>query len=302
MNRSKDIDLRFFQYVRLLRFKLSFRQHQKAIVFGERPQPAAEASSPLMIFTAADSGYLQRFLQPFCRSAAAHMHAPRIHIHLYNPGPEDFGLLEGMRKELPLVALSWSHETFSPEERERRSPSSSQQSWKSLYICCSRFIAAAAAQEAFRLPVLITDIDVLFNGDVTKRFGKDTDVALFLRPEARNLCKRALGGMVYASCSPAGKQFLAHVAKDVSRFLAAGFYWFAFDQFALYRAVLALPAGMKYPQLSLLTSKDMSLDLDPDGLILVPKGKAKDQGAFAALSARYGAGGQDGSHATQNGA
>ena len=254
-----------------------------------------------MIFTAADSGYLQRFFRPFCRSAAAHIQAPRLHIHLYNPGPEDFRLLEGLREELPLAALSWSHETFSAEEREKRSPSSSQQSWKSLYICSSRFIAAAAAQEKFGLPVLITDVDVLFNGDVTQRFGKETDVALFLRPEERNLCKRALGGMVYASARPAGKEFLAHVAKDVSRFLAAGFYWFAFDQFALYRAVRALPAEIRSSHLSQLTMRDMSLDLDPDGLILIPKGKAKDEESFIALSARY-ASERDGSHTARNGA
>jgi hypothetical protein len=287
MKFSKELDLRFFQYLALARFKLSWRTYKPSLLFDLRDAPLAEGIGGLTLFTAADSGYLQRFIEPYLLSARAHVTRPRVHIHLYNPEEKDFELLMSMRGELPDMQITWSHEIFSPEAWETRSSSSDQQSWKSLYICTSRFLAAQAVQQRCGSDILMTDIDILFNGDVTKRFCAPADVGLFLRLGERNLCKRTLGGLVYASARPNGRKFLSHVADDISRFLAAGRYWFAFDQLALYRAVLRMPEASRRSHILELTTQDMSFDFSPDGLILVPKGRSRDEGRFAALSKKY---------------
>lgn len=287
MKFSKELDLRLIQYLRLIRFQFHFRRHRNAILFDDDGADIHEQQSRLMIYTAADSTYLQKFFKPFVKSANAHMRAPRIHIHLYNPQPADFTLLNSVRKDMARLALSWSHENFSAQALEQRSQSSNQQSWKSLYICTSRFIAAEIVQKKFGLPLLITDVDILFNGNVEERFSGAIDVALMLRPEERNICKRTLGGIVYVSARVAGRNFLARTAGSISRFLAAGFYWFAFDQLALYRAVRAMPKDSFATGFSPLTHHDISFDMDQDGLILFPKGKIKDQQEFADLVHSY---------------
>jgi hypothetical protein len=286
MKLSKHADMWLLQYFRLLRFYLSSASFNNPIVFDDAP-PAATTTHSFLIFTAADSGYLNRFLRPFARSAVAHVRNPRLHIHLYNPQAADFEFLDAVRQELPGLTLTSSHETFAPESRELKSAASRQQSWKSLYICTSRFLAANAVQKKFSVSMLITDIDILFNGDIEGRLGRETDVALQLRPDERNMCKRTLGGVVYVSARTTGREFLSRVSSDISRFLAAGFYWFAFDQLALYRAVKSMPRDAFENRFSALSGSDISFDLGRGGLILFPKGKLKDQQEFADLAKGY---------------
>jgi hypothetical protein len=239
------------------------------------------------VFTAADSHYLRRFLTSFAGSMAAHIPRPRLHVHLYNPDSRDFALLESVQQQHPEMQLTLSHETFSGDQFARRATPSPRQMWLSLYICCSRFLAARAVQQQTGASLLITDIDILFNGNIRERFKGDIACALLERARERNLSKRFLGGVVYVSASPVGQRFLRRVCNYIERFLAAGFYWFAFDQYALFRAVQEMPANERRNNFSLLTQRDVSFEFAEDALILFPKGGLKDEERYSNLARTY---------------
>src|SRR5262249_2374680 len=156
-----------------------------------------------------------------------------------------------------------------------------------LYICCTRFLAARSIQRALDIPVLILDVDVLFNGDVVRRFNNDADYALLRRAKRCNLSKRTLGGVVYASTSPRGRMFLDQICNHIERFLGSKSYWYCFDQYALYKAFLHMQAHEKLAGFSELTRRDVSLDLAPDAMILYPKGRAKDDDEFTQRTSEY---------------
>lgn len=287
MKISKRIDLSLLQYLRVLRLGFCFARYHHHMEIDQPPPVTGIASDDIIVFTAADSGYLGRFLRPFAGSMVAHIPGPRLHIHLYNPQNGDFDLIRSVQEKHPSLQLTWSHENFASEDFERQARASSRQSWKSLYICCSRFLAAQTIQQQSGANLLITDIDVLFNGNIRDRFGGDIECALRLRPDEKELCKRTLGGVVFASASPVGNKFLATACGYIERFLQAGFYWFALDQYALYRAVQAMSEDEKRNSFSALTPRDVSFELAKDGLILFPKGALKGEEAFASLARTY---------------
>lgn len=284
---SKKVDFWLLQHVRALRLKFCFARYPHHIEIDVAPPSAGVSRDDVMVFTAADSVYLGRFLRPFAGSMVAHVPRPRLHVHLYNAGSNDFALLKSVQQQYPEMQLTWSHETFSADDFARRATASPQQVWKSLYICCSRFLAAQTLQKLTGASLLIIDIDVLFNGNIKERFTGDVACALLLRPDERNLSKRTLGGVVFASSSPAGRKFLAHTCGYIERFLAAGFYWFAFDQYALFRAVQAMPEKERQTQFSPLTQRDVSFEFAEDALILFAKGTLKDEEEYSNLARAY---------------
>lgn len=185
------------------------------------------------------------------------------------------------------MRLSWSHESFSADEFARRASASPRQMWKSLYICCARFLAARAVQQRTGASLLIIDIDILFNGNVRQRFTGDIACAVLLRPHENNLSKRTLGGVVFASASPVGQAFLSRACDYIERFLAAEFYWFAFDQYALFRAVKTMSKKERRSHFSPLTQRDVSFEFAEDALIYFAKGTLKDEDEYSNLADTY---------------
>ncbi len=287
MKASKRFDAWLLQYLRVLRLGVCFARHAHHITVDVAPRSAESPDDDLLVFTAADGVYLRRFFRPFAGSLVAHVPGPRLHVHLYNPGADDFALLKSVQRQFPDLRLTWSHETFEAEDLERRAKASPRQSWKSLYICCSRFLAAQEIQQATGASLLISDIDVLFNGNLEDRFTRDIACALLLRPEEDDLSKRALGGVVFVSASAVGQRFLARACDRIARFLAAGFYWFAFDQYALWRAAQSMPADERRSCFSPLTEADVSFELSGEALILYPKGALKDEDRYSSLAGGY---------------
>jgi len=282
----KRIDFWMLQHLRALRLKFCFARYPHHIEIDVPPSEGISRDD-VMVFTAADSVYLGRFLGPFVGSMVAHVPSPRLHVHLYNPNGGDFALLKSVQQQYPAMQLTWSHETFSADEFARRANASPRQMWKSLYICCSRFLAARTLQKQTGASLLIIDIDILFNGNIRERFTDDIACALLLRPDESNLSKRTLGGVVFASASPVGQAFLSRACDYIERFLAAGFYWFAFDQYALFRAVQAMSEKERFNQFSPLTQRDVSFEFAKDALILFAKGTLKDEEEYSNLAGRY---------------
>jgi hypothetical protein len=284
---SKRFDAWLLQYLRVLRLGICFARHAHEVTVDVAPRAAEALDDGILVFTAADSVYLRRFFRPFAGSLVAHVPSPRLHVHLYDPGTDDFDLVKSVQRQFPDLQLTWSHATFAAADLDRRAKASPRQSWKSLYICCSRFLAAQEIQKATGASLLISDIDVLFNGNLEDRFTRDIACALLLRPEEDDLSKRALGGVVFVSASAVGQRFLARACGRIARFLAAGFYWFAFDQYALWRAVQTMPAHEKRSCFSPLTEADVSFDLSEEALILYPKGALKDDDEYSSLAGSY---------------
>ena len=284
MKLAKRLEVVLFQRLRALRLGLSRATFRNRIEIDRAPS-AASAASDLVVFTSADGPYLQRFMRSFVRSVVEHVADARVHVHLFNPSSEDYALLAAVERAYPTLQLSFSHETFSSEAHEQRARSSPKQPWRSLYICCARFLAARTIQQGCNSPLLMLDIDVLINGDVRSRFGGDVGVSLLLRPDEPYLSKRTLGGVVFASTTPEARTFLATACDYIERYLGAGIYWFAFDQYALYKGVQSMSPEARAARFSPLTSRDIDFDLSGHGLILYPKGALKHGEAFAQIAA-----------------
>jgi hypothetical protein len=67
MKFSKELDLRFFQYLALARFKLSWRTYKPSLLFDLRDAPLAEGIGGLTLFTAASLNLISFLLEPTSR-------------------------------------------------------------------------------------------------------------------------------------------------------------------------------------------------------------------------------------------
>lgn len=280
MMRRERLELRLLQHIRSLRIGLTSRRFRHFIskvqtIGGD----STAVADDLTVFTAADPIFLGRFGKTFITSLVRHVPDPRLHVHLYNPDSSSVALLKELASESPTLTLTWSSEQFVAGSWEIVSKAEARQSWKSLYICCSRFLAARQVQAELRTPMLIADIDILFNGDVKERFGANVDYALMLRTDEEDLTRRAFGAVVFVSYSAIGRMFLEYVCLHVSKFLAKGNYWAAFDQYALYRAARQMSGHSVPDGQAMLTVSDVNVDPGSNPLILIQR-EIKSQFTF----------------------
>jgi hypothetical protein len=238
-----------------------------------------EGPSPIIV-TACDQAYFEKHAPAFVASVSEKSSAAHIHFHLYN-----FGRAEDIVRRFDAhrnVTITITHEEIDFDALERRSPSSAKQSWRSLYICCSRFLAAREVMRASNKAVVLFDVDILFNKPIDPFFASlaDYDAALLLRPSERFMNKRTLGGFVYFATSTLGTLFMDTVCGIIGKFLAQGRYWWAFDQLALHKAVARMQARPAFRSLE-LDEGDISFEMSPDSLIWYPKGQRKQSPRFA---------------------
>lgn len=252
-------------------------------------QPATVAEGSFSIFTAADAAYLKRFGPTFLSSLLRQHPEASVHFHLYDADAEAIALVGRWRVEFPDARIGYSTERL--PEKALRPPTAGhrRQSWRSLFICCSRFLAAQRLHEATGAPLLLMDIDVIFGGLLVPIFA-GTDYALMPRLSHKNWCKRTLGGVVYASYSPTGRAFLAETCLQIRKFLSSRLYWFAFDQYALYRALLRMRRRDGLAGFRALTPEQISFDLAGDAPILYAKGNQKHQDAYISFAERFAPG------------
>lgn len=239
--------------------------------------------SSLVIFTAADSGYFKRFGLAFISSLAKQHPSSNVHFHLYDPDPACMEMISEWKSKLPSMRIGYSTEHIPAEALCAAGMSCSKQSCHSLYICCSRFLAAQRLHRDCGASVLVMDIDVIFAGKLPPLFD-GADYALMPRLRQQNWCKRTLGGVVFASSSPLGREFLDYACLHIRKFLSRGLYWFAYDQYALYLALKHMKRRDALAHFRALTDEHVSFDLSADAPILYPKGKRKDGDAFNRLS------------------
>lgn len=245
------------------------------------PAPMVEGS--FVVFTAADSLYFRKFGPAFLSSLVRQHPSVNVHFHLFDPDMDTLEILRQWQARLPSATIGHSRERLPMRALRIPGKAHAKQSWKSLYICCSRFLAAQHLQRRCAASVLLMDIDVLFASRVDAMFA-GADCGLMPRLDQKNWCKRTLGGVVFASSSPLGRAFLDHACLHIRKFLTLGLYWFAFDQYALYRALRYTRQRDGLARFRALTPNHVSFDVSASAPILYPKGKRKDAAAFNLLA------------------
>jgi hypothetical protein len=246
-------------------------------------QPAAVEPGAITVFAAADSIYFRKFGLAFLASLVRHHPTVHVHFHLYDPDRESLSFLAEWKAQFPAASISHSVERLPALARRALTGTRKKQSWKSLYICCTRFLAARHLQRTVGCAILLMDIDVIFAGRIEPIFA-GSDYGLMPRPTQQNWCKRTLGGVVFARPSPLGQAFLDHACLQIGKFLTRGRYWFAFDQYGLYRALLHMKRRDGLAHFCALTDRHVSFDLAAEAPILYPKGRSKEGEAFSALA------------------
>jgi hypothetical protein len=131
--------------------------------------------------------------------------------------------------------------------------------------------------------VLVMDIDVIFVGKLDPIFA-GAQYGLMPRLHQSNWCTRTLGGVVFASAKPLGRIFLDHACWRIRKFLTLGIYWFAFDQYALYRALRYMERQDGLAHFRPLNGEQVSFDLEVEAPILYPKGQDKEGEQFKQLA------------------
>jgi hypothetical protein len=236
-----------------------------------------------VVFVAADTDYFRRFGAGFLASLVRQDPVVTVHFHLFDPDQECLETLDRWKSQLPLAKIGYSREALPGNVLLDPKPSQAKQSWKSLYICCSRFLAAQHLQRSYGVSVIVMDIDVIFAGRPAAIF-EGAQYGLMPRLAQKNWCKRTLGGVVFASSAPLGRAFLDRACLQIEKFLSLGLYWFAFDQYALYRALSYMKRRHGLAGFRALTHEHVSFDLAAQAPILYPKGRSKESDAFKALA------------------
>jgi hypothetical protein len=174
-----------------------------------------------VVVAAADAGYMTRFAGDFLRSFQE-MASPDmlLHLHVIEPDSESNALLDELVREEPRLKVSRQTEAVVGVP--------------SVYYACSRFLIAPSLIEHYRLPLLLTDIDITFRrpiGAIT-RLAEPFDVALFETGSAMPPLRCSAVAVHFAASGPAGR-FLALLTRYLGTKLRAGRHWML-DQSAIW--------------------------------------------------------------------
>ena len=244
-----------------------------------------KTGDPPIIFTACDKGYFEKYAPSFVASISQQASFADVHFHLYNFDACDDIL--GFSRAHKNVTITVTREEVDFTALEQQDRSAPKQSWRSLYICCSRFLAAREVMKASGRPILLLDVDVLFSRPIQSFFGTllNSDAALVLRSGEPYMNRRTLGGIVYCSSGELGTQFMDTVCDIIGRFFSRRRYWKAFDQLALYKALTRMRARPGFRLLE-LGPNEISFDMNPYSVIWYPKGRRKDSDDFVQAQQR----------------
>lgn len=102
-----------------------------------------------VLLCAADGRYFAMFAQSFVASALHRCGDAIIHMHIINPTAESAAALQAIRREIPWARISTSTETVNFTAPRP-------------YYAMARFLIAPEVLAAYKLPLIATDIDVVF--------------------------------------------------------------------------------------------------------------------------------------------
>jgi len=182
-----------------------------------------------LLFTSCDPLYFALHFRPLLASIEQNSPGTALHLHLYNPTPDQFDELARLQQIYPHVHLSytWEYQDLPGSEREGQ------------YIVNIRFIRLYSAVRHSQRAIFAIDIDSLIRGPLEQLVvtAGDADVGLILR--AHEATKRVLGAAIYAAPTAAGLHFLEALAKHLAIHLAAGIYTDKLDQRYLWKIYIS---------------------------------------------------------------
>jgi hypothetical protein len=168
--------------------------------------------TPGVLFCGCDDVYYRKFASSFLLSAERLPEATHIHIHLYGPTQETLDHIDGMRRSLSRVKLSftWEDESF----RRLLLPGP-------VYFSAARFLVLHHLLLACKAPILCVDIDGIIRRPLGQVFGmiERSDVTLHFRLGERRVWRRVMAGAVGIRHSKEAIGFCEKLASAVWRAL-----------------------------------------------------------------------------------
>jgi hypothetical protein len=130
----------------------------------------AGSMGPFVVFAAADHDYFIRYGDDFLRSAQSHGDVASAHLHLINPRPEAFELVEEAVRSRRWPDLTLSSEAYDGPDRRA-------------YYASARLVRAPMLLKLYDCPLLISDIDAVYRAPIRQTLPdlNKLDVGLYIK-------------------------------------------------------------------------------------------------------------------------
>jgi hypothetical protein len=186
---------------------------------------------PLVVFVAADHAYLMGHGDRFFASVRRHGAGLAAHLHLVNPQPEDYALIDNAVRAGRWPTLNLSTEVYDgPDQRA--------------YYASVRMIRAPLLLNTYRVPLLISDIDAVYQASIVPTLPSldSFDVGLFIKKDRfrANPWQTITANVLMYVPTERGRRFCEAVARLTLRIFdrARGNELWFIDQNALYHIFL----------------------------------------------------------------
>jgi hypothetical protein len=137
-------------------------------------------AGPFVIFATADHDYFIRYGDDFLSSVRSHAEDASAHLHLINPQPEDFQLVEEAVGKQRWPDLTLSSEVYDGPDRRA-------------YYSSARLVRAPMFLKLHDCPMLISDIDAVCRFPIRQTLAdlNDFDVGLYVKKKQISLSSLA---------------------------------------------------------------------------------------------------------------
>ena len=246
-------------------------------------QIPARADTPLLFFAAADSRYFDKYGRSFIGSLLAHQSALGVHMHLFNPEPEQLDYLQRLAGGDTGLRLSYTWEQVDlrplPKPRQGR------------YYYSMRFVRMAQVMYQSGADCLCLDIDTLLVRPVTELVTvlKECDIAFYPRFRRFGIDTKLLAGTLFVRQAPLPLQLLTNIADKISRFISGGQVLNKLDQIVIYdefKRFIKHKPGLRFKPLD---ETVIDTRFTATGIVWYPKGQSKNDALYDEKRRQYSA-------------
>jgi hypothetical protein len=232
----------------------------------------ARAPAGPCVFIACDPVYFETYGWPFVRSFARHRPAAFLHIHMFDlPAADEAAFAARLDAVLGGVSYGLTTEATGLAGRKPEAPN---------YYHAVRFIRAATLDRLSAHPLVLMDVDLLFNRSPDLLFAcfAEADGAVPVEAGRVEVSNQINASMVGIAPTPGGRAYLARVAAYIAACRAA-LVW-GIDQVALFAVLTERTAHGVAPRLAAVPPALLDDDFG-DGTVLWPGKCSPDHAAYA---------------------
>ena len=207
---------------------------------GTAPEGSYAAGDAPIVFTAADAGYVERFVDMLAGNLAAQAPGIGLHLHVVNPTAASDAKLARVRDltqghlDLAVTRERVDLSSYAPDGADAFYAAKT-------YFSCARFLALPHLMRRYRRPILVCDIDLVSTRDprawLDDLAAVDAGANVKIRYDFAN---RLLATLVYFGDTPTGLRYADLVAGYCRHFLERRQASWTIDQVALHAAWLYL--------------------------------------------------------------